>query len=357
MLEQISLHNFRNLNLTTELEAANLLLAPNGSGKSNFLEAIYYSAFGRPFRPYQTIEEVIGPDDVFGKVNLKIDSNEIEVVTTKTEKRIQRKFLVNGKGKTISEIKKHIPIILFAPHAVNIVSEEPGLRRQDLDDFLSIVDREYAEILPRYEKVLHNRNALLKHLRDFPQERDELEFWTSELVKLGVIVFNKRQHLFNDIQEFCSQTAEEIYHKEHTKFEITYVPFRGEAGDYEASLRALFAANQEKEIIVGQTLYGPHKDDYVLAVDDKNLRYLGSRGEQRIAVLIWKLAQAKYIGSKQGRNPILLIDDLMSELDTQHRQTAANYLLNQESQFLITAADMNDVPEQLREKSKAIRIN
>lgn len=356
MLEQISLHNFRNLNLTTNLEAANLLLAPNGSGKSNFLESIYYSAFGRPFRPYQTIEEVIGGEDSFSKISLKIDGTEIEVITTKTETRIQRKFLVNGKAKTISEIKKHIPIILFAPHAVNIVSEEPGLRRQDLDDFLSIVDREYAEILPRYEKVLHNRNALLKHLRDFPQDRGELEFWTAELVKLATVIFHKRQHLFNEIQEFSSLTAEEIYHKQHTKFEITYVPFRGESDDYEASLKSLFAANQEKEIIVGQTLYGPHKDDYILAVDDKNLRYLGSRGEQRIAVLIWKLAQAKYIGSKQDRNPILLIDDLMSELDTEHRQTAANYLLNQESQFLITAADTNDVPKELREKSKSIVI-
>lgn len=336
---------------------ANLLVAGNGSGKSNFLESFYYLAWGKSFRPMLEARDVIGPEENFSQITVYVEGEELQNITSNHLHRLQRKFLINGKQRPISIVRSKIPQILFAPHSVDIVAGDPSTRRDDLDDFLSFAVPGYYQTLSKYHKLLSNRNALLKHIRDHHADPQELSFWTQSLVVEAEKLVKSRVDLFSQIDAFVQATAPQVYKPGYENFNLLYQPFRTNLAHYADSLATLFVQNQEKEIIVGQTLYGPHKDDYALEVNGHNLRYIGSRGEQRLAVLIWKLAQAAYLETQIHLSPVLLIDDLMSELDQGHREHVGKYLLEQNCQFVITAADKQDVPSILLQKSSAIKLS
>ncbi|MBL8015293.1 MAG: DNA replication and repair protein RecF [Candidatus Doudnabacteria bacterium] len=357
MIDSVSLYNYRNLGqLKTLISGANLIIAPNASGKSNFLEAIYLSALGRSFRPYDTLAEVIGDEDSFAKVEIATEKEEISTVITLTSNSLSKQHQIDGKRVTYKSLHKALPVVLFAPHSVSLVSEDPAMRRQDLDDFLKIWDLGYASIHKHYYKVLHNRNALLKQIREGNVDPFELRFWSAELAKTAIQLVGTRELFFEHAREHVSAKAQSIYKHTDVKFEIVYHHFHLEKGDYAKQIERQLFQNEQKEIAAGQTLYGPHKDDYDLLMNAKPLRYLGSRGEQRLGALIWKLAQADSLKAKTDQGATLLIDDLMSELDSTHRQKTAHYLLECGHQFIATAADEFDVPEELKSNSTQIRL-
>jgi len=358
MLAQLQLTNYRNISGDFKLEGANLIIAPNGSGKSNLLEAIYMLSLGKSFRPVGGLDEYIGPDQEFAKVEAKVDNTELMLVVS-NGKRLQRRYYLNSKIVSQTKLIGKLPTVLFAPHTVGLVSNDPASRRTDLDDFLSQLDSEYADQLKRYSKVLKNRNALLRHIRDQNGQTKELQYWTHELSRLGSALHSLRMQFFEEILKFMQATASSLYSAESVDFKPDYQPnIAADPSEYCDTLLQKYTDNLEKEIIVGQTLYGPHKDDYSISLDGKDLRFLGSRGEQRLAVLIWKLAQHDYLFAKTNQNALLLIDDLLSELDEAHRITVAQALLaDNRYQFILTSADKGDVPDLLLKKANRLRIN
>jgi DNA replication and repair protein RecF len=311
---------------------------------------------GRSYRPVLAIDEYVGPQQDFAKVKITKNSDLLELIITASPRQ-QKRYLWNNKVSPLSKVIGKIPVILFAPHHVNLVADDPAVRRNDLDDFLSTLSPAYAQTLARYKKILQNRNALLKHLRDRHGDTQQLNYWTSELLKLARGVFEARFDFMQEIEPFLNDKAKHIYHADAPELKLHYMANTSHnRQDYYTELEQKFAENQHKEIIVGQTLYGPHKDDYSLIFNDKNLRYLGSRGEQRIAVFIWKLAQHQYLQHHQGVSALLLIDDLMSELDNQHRQAVGDLLIKGDYQFILAAAEESDVPNSLISKAQSLKL-
>lgn len=357
MISHVSLYNYRNLNTQVPIsDLGNVLIDTNGAGKSNFLESIYLSISGTPYRDFSTIAETVGPSDTFARVQLTFDNTQLQIVT-QSSPQTTRRFSVNGKQRIWSTLIGKFPGILFAPQSVDIVNSEPSLRRRDLDQFLSIVDKDYATNIQKYQKLLRNRNAVLKNVRENKSNITELDYWTQELLLTGIKIFQSRIDFFEHIKPYMSNIWMELISGLQNPFTIIYKPHSDlEIDTYVTRLQQKYVDNQNKEIAAGQTLYGPHKDDYILMIGDKNLRYFGSRGQQRLGALIWKLAQRDYTQNISDHHVLLLLDDIMSELDSVHRTLVGDFLLNNELQFILTGADENDIPVELLRRAKRLKL-
>lgn len=356
MLSALELQNYRNLSLRADLApAANLIIATNGCGKSNLLESIFYTATGKSFRPMQNVTEIIGPEEDFAKVQVSLDDHSIEYITS-FDKRLVRKLTIDQKHKTHKQLRQLLQVVIFAPHDVNLVGGEPAVRRDDLDIFLGFYIDGYSELSLKYRKLVANRNALLKQVRTQNASRQELAYWTQQVIEFGSMIHQHREQLLTEISPVLDQISQQLYKSFYHGFKAEYNPSPASGGDFGATLAKKFASNLDKEIAVGQTLYGPHKDDYDFLVMDKPLRYMGSRGEQRLAVLIWKLAMLELLSQTGQASLIMLIDDPMSELDAEHRELCAKYLLASGIQFILTAAEEKDVPSILKKEAHSISL-
>jgi DNA replication and repair protein RecF len=349
MLEQVELTNYRNLSVAKTLARCNLIVEPNSTGKSNFLESIYFSNFAHTFRPITDLSELIGNQGPFARITLQwSDMPDLKVIISQSP-RLERKFELSGKRKKLSEIISRHNILLFAPTTIDLVAGEPAVRRTDLDDYLSIFNPEYFAAWSSYQLVLKNRNAVLKMLNDGRSAAAELDYFTSQLIALAGKVYNFRQEFFAQIVPFISDIGSSLFSIPRGELDVNYVPnlqhLAGE--DFVTALTEKFSLNRAKEIAVGKTLYGVHKDDYVFYLRGSDLRYRGSRGQQRLGGLTFKLAQIKLLSAHNQKPTLLLLDDLMSELDQKHRDTCADYLLASDYQFILSAAELGDVPQQL----------
>ena len=362
MLKSITLKNYRNLkNIKTDFsEQGNLIIAPNGSGKTNFLEAIHYSLFGSSFKPLNTSIELIGPEETFAKASTKWDLDHLEVTVSNINDTLTRKFVLNKKKFPISKISSKFPLILFAPTTVDLVAGEPHLRRDDMDHYLSVSIPGYKENLSKYKIILRNRNAVLKGIREGKLKRNLLDYWNDEITKLSEILFKLRNHYFVEILPFFHKAKEILYKDVEKDFQISadYTPNQKfEENNYAESLKKKFEENIEKEIIVGKTLYGIHKDDFTISLNSENLRFKGSRGQQRIGALILKMAQILNYFEKYKKFPLLVLDDIMSELDQANRQKVGQYILENKIQFILTTADKMEIPDFLFEVVEQIQID
>ncbi len=359
MIKTIEIINYRNLeNIKEDLsDKINFIIEPNATGKTNFLESIYYAIFGTSFRNLSMTEELIGPSDKFAKIHLHLDKDELEAVIANVNNRITRKFILNKKSTSQKKLPYKFGILLFAPHTVDLTSGEPSIRRKDLDSFLSICFEKYFDYFIKYTSVHKNRNALIKQIRDGFAERKELEYWTEQLIATATQIYNFRYKFFNEINIDAKILGQEIY-REFQDFKIKYLPnIEAKPEEFEEALRLKFSENIEKEIIVGKTLYGVHKDDYQMLFNGKDLRYFGSRGQQRIGSFIFKIGQFYYYKKLKDESPVILVDDIMSELDVMHRENIAKTLLKLDSQIILTGADEKEIPVTIKKKGKQIIIN
>ncbi len=359
MLKKVTLTNYRNLfdiNATIDKKSS-LIIAPNASGKTNFLESIYYTIFNSSFRPVLNKSEIIGSLGVFAKTKLEFDKNTVELVISQVNGSIKKKMMMNGKSVSSTKLIAEYPIIIFAPNSVDLVSGEPSIRRADLNDFLSMVNPIYKNSISRYEVILKNRNALIKQVRENLAERKELVYWTENLVEEASIIYAIRKEFFETIYPFISEAIKMVglFNREYNELSVVYKP-NLESENFKETLLNKYLDNIEKEIIVGKTLYGVHKDDYVLELKQNNLRYFGSRGQQRLATMLFKIAQIEFYFSKFNKYPLFLIDDLMSELDVENRAKTSEFLMNSKIQFILTTADVKEVPATILDKSKLIGI-
>lgn len=350
MLSSLIIKNYRNIpKFDAELtQGGNLIVAPNGSGKTNILESIYYSVIGSSFKPMESNAELIGQELEFAKVSSKWDNDILEVTISNTDK-VNRNFQLNTKKASIAKITSKFPVILFAPHSVDLVIGEPALRRNDLNAFLSILIPDYKKMIMNYAIVLRNRNAVIKQIQEHRSPDTLLDFWTEKLVDVGSQIYQVREDFFSTIKTFFLEAQEILFNTEHFTLGITYAPNVSSIdGDYRNTLMNKYLANRQKEIIVGKTLYGVHKDDFFIELNDQNLKFKGSRGQQRIGISVFKFAELLLYFKNFGVYPLLLLDDIMSELDDKNRQKIANYLLEKKLQFILTSAESKEIPEELK---------
>jgi len=238
--------------------------------------------------------------------------------------------LVNGVGKRMVDFAGNLKAVLFRPEDMDLIIGSPSLRRRYLDFVLIQTDREYRRAVISYEKGVRQRNRLLEKIRDEAAYanasasqggmRNQLLFWDQLLIKNGNYISNKR-----------AEYIEYINGKEKNlgNYEAIYDDSQISTARLEQYLEA--------EIASGNTLIGPHRDDFKIELRERDLAVFGSRGEQRLAVLWLKLCELSFIREKSGERPILLLDDIFSELDHKHRDLVFEIMDNQ--QTIVTSAD------------------
>jgi DNA replication and repair protein RecF len=373
-LTQITLSNFRNYTqLDLRLPAGPILLhGDNAQGKTTLLEAIYYLATSKS--PHGTSDRQLlnwyanGPENPAGDVRPRnLEIRLIRALGGPNGSAFRREVLVNGVKVRLMDLLGNLNVVLFVPEDVGLVTASPSERRRYMDITLCQVNRRYCRALAQYNKVLSQRNALLKTLQERRGRRQELAPWNLKLAELGSIVMHRRAQLVTDLD----RRAGEIHFKhltgEQESLRLVYVPqVESSAGDPDESAAAVYGeeaaadpaawlqgestaiiakslsemleVNVVQEIQRGVTLIGPHRDDLRFLVNGHDAADYGSRGQQRTAVLALKLAEVEWMEVQSQERPVLLLDEVLAELD----QTRRAYLLERiggAEQSLLTATD------------------
>ena len=348
MLTKLRLSGFRNY---TEAEydfsqGVNAVIGQNAKGKTNLLEAIYLLGVGESFRAKRT-EEMVSFGQELGKVAGEIqlskdDTMTLEVMVNggvvmgKTVNK--RKYLVGGVSKRRKDILGLMPLVLFRPEDVELISGSPDSRRKFLDNLLIQVDKVYENSLSTYEQALRRRNKLLDAIREGTASRYALTFWDGLLIKHGQLVTEKRRELVEYINRLFKKS--DLF----KDLEVVY--------DMSTVSEARLSQYKEAEVAVGYTLVGPHKDDMLVKDKSRDLSTYGSRGEQRMAVLALKMGEIYFMEEQSGKKVLLLLDDIFSELDEVHKEEVLRVMSGR--QVVVTTADEGD--SKMFKGAKVVRL-
>lgn len=328
-LRTLVLQNFRSYTKKT-LEFSQetvLITGANASGKTNVLESIMLMATGKSFRAGAD-REVIRWDSavtrVTGQISQLEEQIQLELLMTPGEVlgRITplKKYFVNGIPRRMIDFIGNLQAVLFWPEDLDIITDSPSTRRRYLDAVLIQIDREYRRNLLSYERALRQRNKLLDDINEGKASRSQLLFWNQLLIKAGAYLTEAR-HAFID---YINGTNLINHH-----FVIVY--------DKSVISENRLEQYKNEEVAAKATLVGPHRDDFRVEQDNKDISAYGSRGEQRVAVLWLKLAEIDYIELVRKVRPMLLLDDIFSELDDIHRKLVVDVIRKQ--QTIVTSAE------------------
>lgn len=376
-LTRLGLTNFRNY-AAQEMDAAPgvvLLLGENAQGKTNILEAAALLATGRSERS-ETDADYIAWSARDGSqpvarigATAQRTAGEVRVELTVAGRPgahglvASKRFTLNGVAKRASDAAGAITAVLFTTDDMELVKGAPSGRRRYLDVMLMQVDRRYARALSRYNKVLAQRNALLKRIRDGSGQRDELAYWDDELAREGATLLVGRAGAMAQLSG-AATGAHGRLSGEREELALAYAPrfadgwsaerLVAEPGAVAPALRERLAATHSRDIGAGLTLAGPHRDDLTMTLGGEPAASFASRGQQRTAALALRLAEARLIFERGGERPLLLLDDVLSELDESRRSSVLAAL--DADQVWITSADADRFDTPFRAAAQMWRI-
>ncbi len=335
---------------------------PNGAGKTNLLEAIHVAARGDSPRAHDDTELVRWGSGT-GRVRVEVDRAEghrrIEIVLFAPppgERRRPRRYLLDGAGKRVDDVMGELVVVAFFPEDVDLLGAAPGARRRFLDAMLGQVERSHRRDARELQRVLEQRNALLRVARDemtFPEE--EIAFWDRELVRLASAVSLRRARLVRELTEpFRDATAR---FAAGVGLDLAYGgQVEGDTVEERAAAyERLLQEKHDRERWQGTTLVGPHRDDLVVSAGGRTLPSFASRGEHRSAVLALKLAEAAWLTAGVGEPPVFLLDDVLSELDPRRREALAA-AVPEEAQAFLTTASLTAIPDALRDRARVVSV-
>ena len=376
----LSLTNFRNYrHLDLELPPHVVVIqGDNTQGKTNLLEAIHFLATTKSPRASSdrelinqiALQEGQAVSRLLAKVHKAKSDIEIETVL-KTERReplpngeevaltVQKQIKVNGILRRVPELMGQVNVVMFTAQDIDLITGAPALRRRYLDLINSQLDARYLRLLQRYHRVLSQRNHLLRLISEHRAHPDQLEFWDKELVESGSYLQDRRQHIVTALRGLAYLIHWELSGGME-KLEIIYLPSIGEKGESHGQIKAEFwkALHQarEKEIDQGMSLVGPHRDDLGFEINEIDMSAYGSRSQQRTIALSLKLAEAKYINDQTGDQPVLLLDDVLSELDQRRRHHLLEFI-SPFQQVLITTTDLDRLEPWFLSQATQFRVN
>lgn len=360
-IKTLRLFNFRNYErLKVDFsENLNVIYGNNAQGKTNILEAIFLCSAGRSHRTSKDSELIkVDNNGYFIKVELEKSAADMGIeVSYDTEKK--KRIKINDIPATkLGSLIGNLNTVMFSPEDMLIIKEGPSERRRFIDITLSQLKPSYFFDLQQYIKVLAQKNTLLKEMQNKKHLADTLDVWNENLVKIGSRIIRARYGFIEKLRERV-----EINHSRITKGKekllLKYAPsIDGE--DFstieliEEKFRKTLQAALSREIIKGTSIYGPQRDDYEMFLNGMNLKLYGSQGQQRTAILSIKLSEIDIMKEETGENPVLLLDDVMSELD-KHRQV---FLFDsvKDVQTFVTCTDKDFFVEKLGKQSRFFHV-
>lgn len=351
-IKEIQLHNFRNYkSLAAQFDKnVNIFLGQNAQGKTNLLESIYISSMGKSFRTSKDRELIRFGEDFF-RIKVEAFKDEDLVVEIAVNREGKKGIKIDGvKARKQSQLLENIYIVVFSPEDLKIVKEEPEKRRKFIDRELCQVRPSYYNNLNQYKRALMHRNAYLKEMRI---DRNVLDIWDCKLAEYGSRVIAQRDAFIEKISVISNAIHRGITNGKEN-LEIFYEPSIEIHSQQQQCFYEELKQNQTKDIKNRTTGKGPHKDDLKLLANNIDIRSFGSQGQQRTAALSLKLSEIKLIKEETDVNPVLLLDDVLSELD-QERQ---NYLINSlaNTQIFITTTELSEELKRALPKGKTFNI-
>jgi len=363
-LEYLALRNFRNYReLEVGLDPGVILFSgANAQGKSNLLEAVYFLALCKSFRAenerevisFSAVDELpysrlIGSVKKRGSESVRVQVD-IALLSSKTgltepSEIFQKKIRVNGIPRPVSRSVGNIAAVLFSADDIKLVTGSPALRRRFLDVLLSQVNPGYLRALQHYQRVLSHRNHLLRRIREDRSGPDELGFWDTQLCDDAANLILWRRDTLVQVASTISDIYGELGTTDN-RLLLSYEPTissEGDVADIAERLTDQLMAARAKEIQVGQTLSGPHRDDVSILLEGRDAGKFASRGQLRSVALALRLAEARYLTSILGEEPLLLLDDVLSELDPVRQKKVLETISNSQ-QSLLTIVDPSQHP-------------
>ncbi|MCA1554067.1 MAG: DNA replication and repair protein RecF [Chloroflexi bacterium] len=400
-ISHLGITNFKNYTrLELDLgEGATIVYGENAQGKTSFLEAIYYLAGARPIGPQtdsQLINWVAQQSQLsFARLSAQVvrergplTPQQFEVVLSQeplvegsTSTRLRKSLRYNGASQRALDWIGKLTVVLFVPADLELVTGSPSERRRYLDNLIAQIDPRYAEALQLYTKVLQQRNQHLKQVQERGGSAESVHMWDDQLVTHGSYLMLRRQIVMTALDALVQSIHPDLTGGRE-RLRLLYRPNLtvGESVDYQLplSLGADFSATfhqpeldvgevsarfyeqlrvgEAKELAQGSTLVGPHRDDLRFLVDGVDMNIYGSRGQQRSTALALKLAEMELMHQQTGEQPILLLDDVLSELDERRR----HYLVSRvdaHEQTLLTTCDLGEYFGQFTHAAQVLHVH
>ncbi len=356
-VKSIRLINFRNYNSEKVYlnEKLNIFLGNNAQGKTSLLESIYIASIGRSYKSNRDRELInLSKNQAYIGVEVESDRGErfIEIkLDVDNPKRVKVNRIELDK---VSEIIGNLNVVIFSPEDLKLIKEGPAERRNFLDIEISQIKPKYRHNISKYSRLLYQRNRLLKSAYRDRKLLETIDSWDMQLAETGAEIIYERMEFVNslstiskDIHKNISGNQEELNIEYIPSFEIEDYDLKGLKSVFEKKLKD--SLNDDVES--GRTFYGPHKDDIEILVDNKPCRIFGSQGQQRTSALSLRLAEVELIKNEIGEYPVILLDDVLSELDVNRRKKLIATFKN--IQTIITSTD-DIVLEEFDQKEKSV---
>ncbi len=388
-LQLFDYRNFHRLDLSLG-PGASLFIGANAQGKTNLLESVYLLATTKELRAdteaqvirWQAVEDVLPArapeakpplaDRRAGPVARVVGEAEAAEGRLKLEVAIvgrdganglvaSKIAKVNGIPKRLSEVVGRMAAVLFTAADIDLVSGAPSARRRHIDITLSQVDRGYVPVRSRFERVLGQRNHLLKRIREGLARSDELAFWDAELARDGGYLFAARATALSELAVLAAEAHASLAPAEELRLE--YRPrLEGQAPDTLSDAAVAAAAYADalrrgvaRDIAAGMTIHGPHRDDIAFFLNGMSASGFVSRAQQRTIALALRLAEARLLRSRRGESPLLLLDDILSEMDAGRRRSVIE-AVSAYDQLLVTATDLDRFPREFLDRAAVFSV-
>jgi DNA replication and repair protein RecF len=352
----VSLDNFRSYKKAiVELDPRlTILHGPNGCGKTNIIEALQLLTSGSSFRNASS-KELINWECSHARISLDVvsggDTNLLRNVEIDYSEE-SRKIVVNEKKiSNKAEFKLALPCVLFTPDNLSLVKMGSSVRRAEIDNLGSALSANYSKLLTEYKKILTQRNKLLKEAWI---DNDLLDAWTESLSLIGFALSEKRKSLIEKTKPHITRYYRDLRADNSEELSMEYVINWEETFSVEGYKESL-KNNRDGELLRRQSILGPHRDELFFNLDGRDARAFASQGQQRSIALAWKLAQLEIIREISGKNVLLLMDDVMSELDKDRRRELTK-LIDRAAQTVITTANIDYFERSLLLGARVVKV-
>lgn len=360
-IDRISIENFRNytsldINLSNDV---NIFYGNNGQGKTNLLEALYYNVIGKSFRNTKD-HDIIKKDSDKDYFDIKthISDDITENIYIKYNKSKEKFIKVNGLYlRKIGHLMGSVLAVIFSPEDMQLISEGPSIRRKFMDIAISQIKASYYFDLLQYNKILIQKNNLIRNIK-YDKSRnygDILSVWNEQLASAGAKIILERARLINMLGESAADKHVNIAIDSAEKNEILNLSYKSDisreiiesedANLIKDELFKLSESRRDKEIEREMSLYGPHRDDIDFKLNENDLKRFGSQGQKRTAILSVKIAELEIIEKASGRKPILILDDVLSELDDKRQKAFLSGIGNVQTFISCTEIDSIDIKD------------